>query len=183
MRAAIAELLPLALAALGGVMAGFWPGWTACAWHAQHLADSLRFGQLDGEEEHAAAWDAEFSAAPVVAPRGRHSAGYRAHQHHPGAACWCGWPWPLAELPALVPDDEMAPPCHNCGSRIAYACLAGCPGRAAPGEHGERAATVGEIAATAEYQLAWGEVYGMMSSAGDWYERTFETGQFRKIEP
>jgi hypothetical protein len=187
MGAAMMELLPLAIAAFGGVCAGFWPGWTAAMWHAGR--DRLApFGQLDGEEDHDAAWEAQFSAAPVVlAPRGRHAGSamerwaseprqpahgaWRAHDHRPGASCWCG-AWPalrvvqaaaLVPLPAPAADDEdtMAP----------------------PRELAERAATYPEIAASAEYQLTWGEVYSLMDSASDWYDRTFQTGQFPKVEP
>lgn len=44
-----------------------------------------------------------------------------------------------AAYAALSPDalaaeaaDELAPPCGNCGSRIRYSCLSGCPGRVEP---------------------------------------------------
>lgn len=52
-----------------------------------------------------------------------------------------------------------------------------------PDEETERPATIAEIAQNAEYRLAWGELSSLAESAYDWYDETFQTGQFRKIEP
>lgn len=191
------ELLPLLIALLGGIFAGFWPGWTArgayAAWCG--VRESYR---LAGEADHDAAWEAEFSAAPTVAggdscvlealAREHPPPAYRAHVHQPNPVvpCWCGWPWryaapPLAALPAPAPPGGRH--CPQCADT--YADLAGhlASGTCRGEERSERSATIPEIAEAAEYQLTWGEVYGLMYSADEWYDRTFETGQFKRIDP
>ena len=194
MTAAAAELLPLLLATLGGVLAGFWPGWTAAMAYARR---GPRPQDWPGEEDHAAAWDAEFSAASTVTyvlpARDRRRPGYspsaierwlnegpppaqpyRAHQHADpyGAPCWCGAaPFPFARPPAAGAIYELSEPLRE---------LPPAPG---PEELSERAATIQEIAADAEYRLTWGQLSDLARSAYDWYDMTFETGEFRRIEP
>lgn len=219
MTAAAAELLPLLLATLGGVLAGFWPGWTAAMAYARR---GLRPQEWPGEEDHAAAWEAEFSAARTVTyvlpvrdrrrPDYSPSAierwlnenpppapPYRAHEHADpyGAPCWCGAGVPAVRI-GQAPELRALPPaaaverCCVCGSpEISYRnyqerpfCLA-CADPPGPGpdELSERAATIQEIAADAEYRLTWGQLSDLARSAYDWYDITFETGEFRRIEP
>lgn len=44
-----------------------------------------------------------------------------------------------------------------------------------------RVASVDEIAEAARYSLTWGQLGRQADEAYDWYDRTFETGQFRVV--
>jgi len=132
------------------------------------------------EREHEAAWAAEFSEPDL----GDFVTGVLDDQAARDA----------------VPDDQLAPPCANCGSRIRHACFDGCPGRVGPeldellpepelpeleGDiltpHQERAPTIAELADHADYTITWTELDRLRVSAYAWYDEAFGTGQFRAV--
>lgn len=113
----------------------FWDGLTGVD-HANsgaggaHGAKELLFnghteGCLDPDRPHTVCPEdggADLEAIAPGAPSGFLAAG-------PGS-----FPPPLLPGTGDQDEDELAPPCGNCGSRIRYACFDGCPGRAEPGE-------------------------------------------------
>jgi len=196
MGAPLAETIGL-LVIVAGVCAGlgFWAG---REWHRD-------VPQFDGERAHAEAWDREVTAdlRPVGRAVGQLTA---EHVAMTGQLPHTDWQLPPAGLayratawappgPAVTTADPVTfwTPPSVARQQAGQACPCGNLAGDCDGDHAsepedplalldappDRLAAPAEIADAARYRLDWGELDRQQADARLWYDREFQTGQFK----